>query len=125
MISNWWTDAHALAVGGAEAVGAGVAAADDHDVLAGRVEGVVPMSPCCTRLARSYLPLANRVQNGDIDTTPIDAAGKRVVIIGGGDTGADCLGTAHRQGAASVHQFEIMPRPPDERAETTRGRPGR
>jgi len=41
------------------------------------------------------------------------------VIIGGGDTGADCLGTAHRQGAASVHQFEIMPRPPDERAETT------
>ena len=52
-------------------------------------------------------------------TSPIDAAGKRVVIIGGGDTGADCLGTAHRQGAASVHQFEIMPRPPDERAEST------
>jgi glutamate synthase (NADPH/NADH) small chain len=69
--------------------------------------------------AMSYLPLANRVQNGDIEDTPIDAAGKRVVIIGGGDTGADCLGTAHRQGAASVHQFEIMPRPPDERAETT------
>ena len=44
----------------------------------------------------------------------ITAAGKRVVIIGGGDTGADCLGTAHRQGAASVHQFEILPRPPDE-----------
>ncbi len=41
------------------------------------------------------------------------------MIIGGGDTGADCLGTAHRQGAASVHQFEIMPRPPDERAEST------
>ncbi|MGZ4709024.1 MAG: glutamate synthase subunit beta, partial [Acidimicrobiales bacterium] len=69
--------------------------------------------------AMAYLPLANRVQQGDIDETPIDAAGKRVVIIGGGDTGADCLGTAHRQGAASVHQFEIMPRPPDERAEST------
>ncbi len=65
-----------------------------------------------------YLPLSNRVQQGDLDRSPIDAAGKRVVIIGGGDTGADCLGTAHRQGAPSVHQFEIMPRPPDERAET-------
>jgi glutamate synthase (NADPH/NADH) small chain len=42
-----------------------------------------------------------------------------VVIIGGGDTGADCLGTAHRQGAESIHQFEIMPRPPDQRAEST------
>ncbi len=49
---------------------------------------------------------------------PITAAGKHVVIIGGGDTGADCLGTAHRQGAASVHQFEILPRPPDARAPT-------
>ena len=46
---------------------------------------------------------------------PISAAGKRVVIIGGGDTGADCLGTAIRQGAASVHQFEILPRPPEDR----------
>ena len=52
-------------------------------------------------------------------TTPITAKGKRVIIIGGGDTGADCLGTAHRQGAASVHQFEIMPRPPEERADST------
>ncbi len=50
--------------------------------------------------AMEYLPLANRVQEGDLDHHPIDAAGKRVVIIGGGDTGADCLGTAHRQGAA-------------------------
>ena len=49
---------------------------------------------------------------------PSRAAGKRVVIIGGGDTGADCLGTAHRQGAASIHQFEILPRPPDSRAPT-------
>jgi glutamate synthase (NADPH/NADH) small chain len=69
--------------------------------------------------AMEYLPLSNRVQQGDLAATPISAAGKRVVIIGGGDTGADCLGTAHRQGAASVHQLEIMPRPPDQRAETT------
>jgi glutamate synthase (NADPH) small chain len=66
--------------------------------------------------AMEYLPIANRVQEGDLDEPTITAEGKRVVIIGGGDTGADCLGTAHRQGAASVHQFEIMPRPPDERA---------
>ena len=67
--------------------------------------------------AMEYLPLANRVQQGDLESSPITAAGKRVVIIGGGDTGADCLGTAHRQGAAQVRQFEIMPRPPDERAD--------
>jgi glutamate synthase (NADPH/NADH) small chain len=66
--------------------------------------------------AMEYLPLANRVQFGDLPTSPIDVSGKHVVIIGGGDTGADCLGTAHRQGAASVTQLEIMPRPPDERA---------
>jgi glutamate synthase (NADPH/NADH) small chain len=65
--------------------------------------------------AMEYLPPANRVQEGDLVAPPIDAADKNVVIIGGGDTGADCLGTAHRQGAASIHQFEIMPRPPDER----------
>jgi glutamate synthase (NADPH/NADH) small chain len=74
--------------------------------------------------AMEYLPWANRVQNGDPVTgadgePPITAKGKKVVIIGGGDTGADCLGTAHRQGAASVHQFEIMPRPPEERADST------
>ena len=68
--------------------------------------------------AMEYLPWANKAQEGDLDPAdvPISAAGKRVIIIGGGDTGADCLGTAHRQGAASVHQFEILPRPPDERA---------
>jgi glutamate synthase (NADPH/NADH) small chain len=66
--------------------------------------------------AMEYLPFANRVQLGDIERSPIDVAGKHVVIIGGGDTGADCLGTAHRQGAASITQLEIMPRPPDERA---------
>jgi glutamate synthase (NADPH/NADH) small chain len=65
--------------------------------------------------AMEYLPLANRVQEGDLNGSPIDVAGQHVVIIGGGDTGADCLGTAHRQGAASVTQLEIMPRPPQER----------
>jgi len=69
--------------------------------------------------AMEFLPIANRVQQGDLPEASISAAGKRVVIIGGGDTGADCLGTSHRQGAASVHQFEIMPRPPDARADTT------
>jgi glutamate synthase (NADPH/NADH) small chain len=69
--------------------------------------------------AMEYLPWANRVQQGDLDESPITAAGKKVVIIGGGDTGADCLGTAHRQGATSIHQFEIMPRPPESRDEST------
>jgi glutamate synthase (NADPH/NADH) small chain len=69
--------------------------------------------------AMDYLPPSNRVQQGDLEESPISAAGKRVVIIGGGDTGADCLGTAHRQGAASVHQFEIMARPPDQRDAST------
>jgi glutamate synthase (NADPH/NADH) small chain len=68
--------------------------------------------------AMEYLPIANHVQQGDLKEPSITAAGKRVVIIGGGDTGADCLGTAHRQGARSVHQFEILPRPPDDRAPT-------
>jgi glutamate synthase (NADPH/NADH) small chain len=63
--------------------------------------------------AMEYLPPSNRVQEGDLAHSPIDAAGKHVVIIGGGDTGADCLGTAHRQGAASVTQLEIMPLPPE------------
>jgi glutamate synthase (NADPH/NADH) small chain len=66
--------------------------------------------------AMEYLPWANKVQEGDLEDSPIHAAGKHVVIIGGGDTGADCLGTAHRQGAASVTQLEIMPQPPETRA---------
>jgi glutamate synthase (NADPH/NADH) small chain len=65
--------------------------------------------------AMEYLPGSNRVQEGEADAQPIDAHGKHVVIIGGGDTGADCLGTAHRQGAASVTQLEIMPIPPSSR----------
>ncbi|MEI6496119.1 MAG: glutamate synthase subunit beta [Actinomycetota bacterium] len=66
--------------------------------------------------AMEYLPMANKVIEGDFTQSPIDVVGKHVVIIGGGDTGADCLGTALRQGAASVSQLEIMPRPPDARA---------
>ncbi|MBV8350502.1 MAG: glutamate synthase subunit beta [Mycolicibacterium sp.] len=74
--------------------------------------------------AMEYLPWANRVQEGDPvlgddGEPPITAKGKKVIIIGGGDTGADCLGTVHRQGAVDVHQFEIMPRPPDRRADST------
>jgi glutamate synthase (NADPH/NADH) small chain len=68
--------------------------------------------------AMEYLPPSNRVQLGDLERSPIDVNGKHVVIIGGGDTGADCLGTAHRQGAASITQLEIMPCPPEERAPT-------
>ena len=68
--------------------------------------------------AMEYLPPSNHVQQGDITETSISAHGKHVVIIGGGDTGADCLGTAHRQGALSVTQLEIMPRPPDVRADS-------
>jgi glutamate synthase (NADPH/NADH) small chain len=68
--------------------------------------------------AMDYLPQANRRCEGDTvpAATLISAKGKKVVIIGGGDTGADCLGTAHRQGAASVTQFELLPRPPASRA---------
>jgi glutamate synthase (NADPH) small chain len=65
--------------------------------------------------AMEYLPQANRAAHGEEVPDQITAAGKNVVIIGGGDTGADCLGTAHRQGAKSVVQLEIMPRPSDER----------
>ena len=65
--------------------------------------------------AMEYLPGANRVQLGDYDYAPIDVAGKNVIVIGGGDTGADCLGTALRQGAKSVTQLEIMPQPSLER----------
>jgi len=65
--------------------------------------------------AMEYLPWGNKQALAEIDTSPINAAGKDVVILGGGDTGADCLGTAIRQGAKSVTQLEIMPRPTNER----------
>ncbi len=69
--------------------------------------------------AMEYLPPSNKVQHGDDGNTDIHAKDKKVVVIGGGDTGADCLGTALRQGASSVHQFEIMERPPPERSDST------
>ena len=71
--------------------------------------------------AMEFLPQQNRRCEGDtVDPKiAISAEGKRVLIIGGGDTGADCLGTTHRQGAKSVHQIEIMPKPPESRAAST------
>jgi glutamate synthase (NADPH/NADH) small chain len=69
--------------------------------------------------AMDYLTPANRVQQGDLAHSTIDAAGRNVVIIGGGDTGADCLGTAHRQGAQSVTQLEILSEPPQLRDPST------
>ena len=69
--------------------------------------------------AMEFLPQANRVCEGDAVPDQILATGKRVVIIGGGDTGADCLGTSHRQGAAHVTQFELLGKPPDERSPDT------
>jgi glutamate synthase (NADPH/NADH) small chain len=65
--------------------------------------------------AMEYLPLSNKVQEGDLAESPVSAKGKHVVVIGGGDTGADCIGTAVRQGAASITQLEIMPKPPGAR----------
>ncbi|MET7436461.1 glutamate synthase subunit beta [Streptomyces sp. NPDC004082] len=61
--------------------------------------------------AMEYLPLADRVCEGDLEVSPLSAAGKHVVIVGGGDTGADCLGTAVREGAASVTQLDIYAQP--------------
>jgi glutamate synthase (NADPH/NADH) small chain len=65
--------------------------------------------------AMEYLPWGNKEALGEITERPINVEGKDVIILGGGDTGADCLGTAIRQGAKSVTQLEIMPRPTDER----------
>ncbi len=88
-------------------VATGATAWRELDVPGRELDGVVQ--------AMEYLPWANRVQEGDFEVAPISAQGKHVVVIGGGDTGADCVGTAHRQGAASVTQLEIMPRPADQR----------
>ena len=75
-------------------------------VAGAELEGVYP--------AMTFLEAANRAVRDGV-TSPIDAKGRHVIILGGGDTGADCLGTVHRQGAASVVQIEILDRPPDER----------
>jgi glutamate synthase (NADPH) small chain len=67
--------------------------------------------------AMEFLPQQNKVVAGDPVPNQITANGKRVVILGGGDTGSDCLGTSNRQGAVSVHQFELLPQPPETRTE--------
>lgn len=95
----------------------------DHDAVllaCGALSGRdMPDTPGRTlpgvHLAMDHLVAANRVVSGRAESTPIDAAGKHVVIIGGGDTAADCLGVAHRQGAASVTQLDLYPLPPAER----------
>ena len=82
----------------------------DLDVPGRELSGIHP--------AMDYLTMQNRANTGVEfpESQRITAEGKHVVILGGGDTGADCLGTAHRQGALSVHQFELLPEPPVERA---------
>lgn len=99
---------------------------DDHDAVVLTIGSTAPRDlPAPGRelqgiyQALEYLPIANRVQEGDIATPSISSEGKKVVIIGGGDTGADCLGTAHRQGAETVMQLEIMPKPPEDRDPST------
>ena len=69
--------------------------------------------------ALEFLQGQNRVNSGELPGLPVSAKGKRVLVIGGGDTGSDCVGTANRQGARSVTQIEIMPRPPEKRSEST------
>jgi glutamate synthase (NADPH/NADH) small chain len=96
----------------------------DAILLAGGAEGPRDLNVPGRKLkgihfAMEYLPQQNRRLAGDTVAGQILATGKRVVIIGGGDTGADCLGTAHRQKPASVHQFEILPMPPLERSPHT------
>ena len=109
-------------------VGVSVAAADlqrEHDALVLTGGATAPRDlPIPGRelagvhFAMEYLTQQNRRCAGDAvaEEGAISAAGKHVIIIGGGDTGADCLGTAHRQGARSIHQLEILPRPPEQRA---------
>jgi glutamate synthase (NADPH/NADH) small chain len=70
--------------------------------------------------AMEYLTQQNKRTAGiSVSEEPITAKGKRVIIIGGGDTGSDCVGTAHRQGCSDVHQFEVLPEPPPSRASST------
>ncbi|MGQ0846114.1 MAG: glutamate synthase subunit beta [Sporichthyaceae bacterium] len=65
--------------------------------------------------AMDFLPQSNKVCEGDTVENQVVATGKHVIVIGGGDTGADCIGTSHRQGALSVTSLEIMPQPPEQR----------
>ena len=89
----------------------GTPAARDLNIPGRELQGI--------HLALEYLGGQNRALCGEIAANPIDARGKHVLVIGGGDTGSDCVGTAIRQGAASVMQIEIMPKPPEERSSST------
>ncbi len=89
----------------------GTPAARDLDIPGRTLPGV--------HLALDLLEGQNRHLAGELPAPPVDAAGKRVLVIGGGDTGSDCVGTAHRLGAAEVTQIEIMPKPPAERSPST------
>ena len=85
----------------------GATAARNLEVPGRELEGI--------HLAMDFLPQQNKVVAGDDVQDQIRAEGKSVVILGGGDTGSDCLGTSNRQGATAVHQFELMPKPPESR----------
>ena len=87
----------------------GATAARDLPIEGRKLKGV--------HFAMEFLTQQNRVCEGDSVHDQILAKGKHVVILGGGDTGSDCLGTSNRHGAAMVHQFELLPRPPDERTD--------
>ncbi len=100
-----------LAAYDAVVLAVGATAARDLAVPGRQLDGVLQ--------AMDYLPPANRAAIGLPAEGLVSAQGRHVVVIGGGDTGADCVGTAHRQGALSVTQLEILPRPPEARAETT------
>ncbi len=89
----------------------GTPVARDLPVEGRELDGIFP--------AMEYLTWQNRVNEGDYESSAISAKGKKVVIIGGGDTGTDCFGTALRQGAKSVTQFDIRPRAPRHRAAST------
>ena len=92
-------------------VAIGTPAARDLKIPGRELKGV--------HLALELLEGQNRFLTGEIPVAPISAKGKKVLVIGGGDTGSDCVGTSIRQGATSVTQIEIMPKPPDERDAST------
>ena len=89
----------------------GTPAARDLSIPGRELDGI--------RFALDFLRGQNRLNSGELSEVPVSAKGKDVLIIGGGDTGSDCAGTAIRQGAKSVRQIEIMPRPPETRSEST------
>jgi glutamate synthase (NADPH/NADH) small chain len=89
----------------AVALTAGAEQPRDLDVPGRELDGI--------HFAMDFLPLQNRRVAGDTDVPPLTAHGKHVVVIGGGDTGSDCVGTANRQGAAAVVQFELLAQPPE------------